>query len=343
MSIEMNDESTRCSRCHKLYPKRKGYFVKSYAPLYKGIGYIHICRECIDTLYNMYLNQCQDPAMAVRQICRKLDIYWNEGVYNMVEKRATPQTVVFAYLSRIASNTSNAGKCYDDTLNAENNLWNFADEIDIDDYNEAGGMSNKTAATDTSGSDESLDDIAEDIINFWGSGYTPDMYRELEKRKEYWLSRLPGGSDELDIGSETCIRQICALELDINKARSLGKPVDKLVGALNTILGSMNLKPAQRKNDDIENDINATPMGVWLYRYENKRPLPEVDEQLKDVNKIMKYVFTWMGHLCKMLGVKNGYTRMYEEEIERLRVFKPEYDGDEEDLIIESYSDVHSE
>ena len=39
-----------------------------------------------------------------------------------------------------------------------------------------------------------------------------------------------------------------------------------------------------------------------------------------------------------MLGVKNGYTKMYEDEINRLKVEKPEYDGDEEDLLIESYS-----
>lgn len=85
--------------------------------------------------------------------------------------------------------------------------------------------------------------------------------------------------------------------------------------------------------------MSSTPLGVWLWRYENKRPLPEIDESLKDVNHIKKYIFTWMGHLCKMVGVKNGYTKLYEEEIERLRVEMPEYDDDEEeDLLINAYS-----
>lgn len=58
------------------------------------------------------------------------------------------------------------------------------------------------------------------------------------------------------------------------------------------------------------------------------------------VNHIKKYVFTWFGHVCKMLGVKNGYTRMYEEEINRLRVEKPEYeDEDDETLLVDAYSE----
>lgn len=50
-----------------------------------------------------------------------------------------------------------------------------------------------------------------------------------------------------------------------------------------------------------------------------------------------------MGHLCKMLNIKNTFTRLYEEEVERLRVEKPEYeDEDEETLLIDSYSESES-
>ena len=102
----------------------------------------------------------------------------------------------------------------------------------------------------------------------------------------------------------------------------------------------MNIKPAQRKDDELEAELSSTPLGVWIYRFENKRPLPEIDDQLKDVNRLKKYIFTWMGHLCKMLGVKNGYTKLYDEEIDRLRVEKPEYDGDDDEaLMSHAYSE----
>lgn len=337
MALDMNDESIRCYRCRKIYDKRRGNFLKSYAPLYKGTGYIHICRECIGSIYNMYLKACDNPALATRQVCRKLDLYWDDGLFNTVEKKSTSQNVVFQYISRIAGISSCAGKCYDDTLIAEELLWSFTGNQSDENQDDT-----TLHSSDLEDEPNVIDEVGEDIVAFWGSGYTAEMYRELEERKEYWMSRLPG-SDDLDIGAEAYIRQICGLELDINKLRALGKSTDKQVTTLNALLGSMNMKPTQRRNEDLENDINTTPMGVWLYRYENKRPLPEIDDQLKDVNGVKRYVFTWMGHLCKMMGVENGYTKMYEKEVERLRVLKPEYDGDEEGLIIESYSDVHGE
>ena len=42
-----------------------------------------------------------------------------------------------------------------------------------------------------------------------------------------------------------------------------------------------------------------------------------------------------------MMNIKNGYTRMYEEEIDRLRVERPEYDGDDDETLLnDSYSSV---
>ncbi len=138
-----------------------------------------------------------------------------------------------------------------------------------------------------------------------------------------------------DVGADAIVRQLCALELDINRDRAAGKAVEKKVSLFNDMLGDLKLKPSQRK-DDVDTVTANTPLGVWLLKYENERPLPEIDDDLKDVNGIRKYVFTWMGHLCKMLGVKNAYSKLYEDEISKLRVEKPEYDGDDEELMMES-------
>ena len=49
----------------------------------------------------------------------------------------------------------------------------------------------------------------------------------------------------------------------------------------------------------------------------------------------MKYVTVWMfGHLCKMLGIKNSYCKMYEDEIAKLRVERPEYDDEDDDTML---------
>lgn len=322
MSLEMSSDKAVCHRCGTVYSRRKGYFPVSYSVLNKGTGHTHICRNCIDNIYDGYLSQCNDPKLAVRQVCRKLDLFWSEKVFDIVNKQSVPRSMMTQYLSKIAS-TTYAGKSYDDTLSLEGTLWNFGQNTTDAIVEEK--PEEKPVETPTQDGDESVSD---DIVMFWGSGYTPNMYRELEQRKAYWVKRL-GEDYEMDIGTEAIIRQICALELDINRDRAAGKAIDKNVNALNNLLGSAKLKPNQ-KNDDIDTDTINSPLGVWIYRYEYQKPLPDVDDDLKDVNKLRKYVFTWLGHLCKMLNIKNAYSDLYESEISKYTVDKPEYDGDDD-------------
>lgn len=334
MELETKTEGVHCYRCGAVFPKRKGYLPVSYGALYKGVGYIPYCRTCIDAMYNNYLDICKDEKTAARQVCRKLDLYWTEKVFDKAMAKSGLRSVMTQYISTLTGNTF-LGKSYDDTLMEENSLWSFP----------GGGMQNvfvPTAEAEDAEDEEEARKISNDVIAFWGTGYTPSMYLELEQRKKYYMSKL--GNSELDIGTEILIRQICNLEVSIARDSVAGKPIDKSVNSLNTLLGSLNLKPAQKKEEEIDAGLDTTPMGVWLYRYENKRPLPEIDDNLKDTNHLKKYIFTWMGHLCKMMGIKNGYTKLYEEEVERLKVTKPEYDGDDEEaLLSQSYSEGYTE
>lgn len=327
-AIEINSSSVVCCRCGKSYGKRKGNFLVHYGALYKGLGYMPVCKDCVDTVYNTYLAQCNNSADAVRQVCRKFDIYWSQKAFDAVSIRNTHRTLMTSYIQRINTATF-AGKCYDDTLSEEGTLWMFSrqdvvepvvTEIPVDEF-----------------VDEEDDfNVSDEVIEFWGEGYDSRTYDALEKRKSYWMSQLPNNNP--DIGAVAIIRQICPLELDINKYRAEGRDVDKLITSFDKLVNR--LKSGQTQSD-ADADMADTPMGVWLYRYENKRPLPEIDDDLKDVNGILKYVFIWLGHVCKMLGKKNGFSRMYEAEIQRLRVEKPEFDDieDDEDMMMEIFGE----
>lgn len=320
MAIEMSSDTAICSRCGRKYSRRKGYFPVSYAILYKGTGYVPVCKDCIDTMYNTYLAQCNNAKDAVRQMCRKLDLYWSESVYDVVERKSTTRTMMTQYITKINS-VSYAGKSYDDTLSEEGTLWNFNQVADdVSDYEDSDIQQNELLET------------PEEIITFWGSGYSDEMYRELEQRRQYWMSKFPEGT-ELDVGTEALIRQICSLELDINRDRIAGKSVDKSVNALNNLLGSANLKPTQQKADGDSAQEN-TPFGVWIRRWETQRPVPDPDPELEDVDGIIKYISIWfLGHLCKMLGIKNTYCRLYEEEIAKMRVDRPEYEDEDDETL----------
>ena len=328
-NIEISPSAVACCTCGKVFAKRKDAFPVSHAFLHKATGYLPYCKECVAALYQAYFEESKDPRIATRQMCRKLDLYWNDTLYEAAEKQSSARTVFMQYLRRV-NGARSSSKSYDDTLREEGTFWKFPDKEHSTDFSPHRKNLSVIYPDEYSDSEETEPiEIDQKTKDFWGPGYSNEMYYELQQRWEYWINRLPEGLT-LDVGTTALIQQICATELDINKIRASGGNVDKQVNTLNTLLGSALLKP---KADSGDTSLEKTPLGVWLYRYENKRPLPEIDDDLKDVNGIKRYVFTWMGHVCKMLGKKNRYSELYEDELAKYTVQKPEYDGDDEEAL----------
>lgn len=332
MGIDIDAIRAQCYKCGKEYGRHKGYFPVSYAVQHKGMGYIPVCKTCIDDMYNGYLSQCNDVGSAVRQTCRKLDLYWSESVYDLVSKKSTNHSMMTQYIAKINS-LKYAGKSYDDTLSEEGSLWDFIHD---------GSINFRNAAKDISFNKSEYPEITEEMLSFWGGDYSPDMYEILEKKFSYYKSNIP--QNTFDIGTEKLLRQICILEAIIDRDSAAGKPVEKSINTYNTLIGSLNLKPAQ-KREDLDQSAMSTPFGVWINRWENERPIPEVDPELKDIDGIKKYICVWFfGHLCKMLGIKNLYSKLYDEEIEKFRVERPEFDDeDEEDMIYDAFKDIEAD
>lgn len=333
MPIEINSSGVICGRCGTAYGKRRGNFLVNYGSLYKGIGHMSICKDCVNSIFEDYKSQCNgDIKLAMRQVCRKLDLYWSDKLFDSVEKRSAGRTIAIGYITRLTS-SNYAGKCYDDTLKSENSLWNDSNSV----YDSKKELNKSVDDEECLKTEKS--EISEDVIAFWGVGYTPEMYTNLEQRRSYWMSKFPDGT-ELDIGTEAIIRQICSLELDINRDRAAGRAVDKSINALNTLLGSASLKPAQKKSEDSDSSIDKTPLGMWAQKLEYERPIKEVDPDFQDVDGIARYISVWfLGHLCKMLGIKNTYCKLYEEEIAKMRIEHPEYEDEDDETM---FNDIFS-
>lgn len=329
-AIEINSSSAVCRKCGHAYGRLKGYFPVNYGSLYKGVGYLPYCRNCVDELYEIYLAESKSSELAVRQVCRKLDLYWNKGIFANVERKNSNRSMMTAYLAAI-NIPKYAGKSYDDTMKESGGLWSFgsvSSEQDIEPE-----------------VNDKYDDVSvppEDIKSFWGPGYSDSMYWELDARYSYWLKQYPEDY-ELTIGEMALLRQVCNLEITIAHNRSQNKSIEKEVNSLNSLLGNMNLRPDKKKN--AEGNLNeSTPFGVWIRKIEDTRPISEPDPSFKDVDGIRKYITVWFfGHLCKMLKINNSYSKLYEDEMARLRVERPEYEGEDDDAIIEDIFNRASE
>lgn len=304
-----------CARCGTAYSRKKGYFPVSHSPMYRGAGYLPWCNECIDKMYEEYVRELGDKE-AMRRMCMKMDLYWSESIYAMVERSAGTNSRIRNYIGK-TNIIRYIDKTFDDTLREEAANAEPADRFQFP------AQENEEDKEDKPSTDPS-------IIEFWGQGFDHDFYMELERRYKDWT----GGIDNLKQNERTLYKQICMQEVIIARDAAAGRPTDKSVNLLNTLLGSMNLKPSQQK-EEADAELEKMPLGVGIQKWEFNRPLPETPKKNRDIRGTIKNITTWyLGHACKMVGLKNSYTRMYEEAMEELRVKRPEYDEEDDDSVL---------
>lgn len=296
-----------CCCCGKKYSRQKGNFSFSQSPLYKGNNsYLPICNHCIDNLVEQYTEILGTQDEAIKRVCMHWDIYYNESLLQSSRKTSADQSRIKNYI-RQCNLTQNAGFTYDSYIKQE-----LEKGIEtIQDFEDLKNRDNDIK-------------IKEKVIKFWGLGYTPDEYKYLQDQYDDWTARHECKSK----AQETLFQNICLAQLSIRKAQTNGGKVKEAMDAFQSLLGSANLKPVQTNDNALADNMT---MGVLLKKYEETEPLPEISDDLKDVDNIGRYISVFfLGHLCKMMSIKNKFARMYEEEMAKYTVQKPEYEGDEE-------------
>lgn len=309
-----------CCRCGTAYSRQKGYFPVSHSPMYRGTGYLPICSDCIDSVYEQYREMLVDDREAMRRICMKLDLYWDDSIYDMVERTAGVHSRVRNYIGK-TNLMKYIDKTFDDTLleEAAKNLEKNADSFKFEE--------NMLPVNDK----DDLSSVEQRVIDFWGRGYDAMFYDDLEKRYANWTN----GLGELSPVQESLYKQVCLNEVIIFRSGAKGEATDKATKNLLDALGSLNIKPSQTKNDAQDADLEKLPLGVGIQTWEFSRPLPETPDKLKDKSHMIKDITVWfLGHACKMVGLRNSYCKMYEQAMDELRVKKPECADEDDDTML---------
>ncbi len=321
---ELNKQKFYCCRCGTAYPQLKGHFPVSHSPMYRGSKYIPLCGECVEGMFQTYSRELGSERAAMQRICMKLDLYWSHKLAGMVEASQNVGSYVRSYITK-TNIRGYIGKTYDDTI-AE----------------EEGGLA-VVSKSPSNQSQQNLNDncaeqeVSAELIQFWGAGRPPQAYFDLEAKKKYYMSRYPE-EHEFTLGDELLLKQISALELEIDRDSAAERPVDKNRALLASYISNAQLKPTKKKSDDSDSELENMPLGVGLQKWEQDRPLPPTPDELKDVSGMVKNIHTWVfGHLSKMVGLKNSACQLYEEAMEDLRV-KPEFeDEDDDDTILTDF------
>lgn len=321
-----------CVMCGRHYSAQKGNFPASHSTIYRAnAGYIPVCNKCVDELFEHYSNVLGNEYDALERMCMKFDVYWNSEVLDMVI-RGNPQASRFrTYIAR-----TNLGKyvtlTYDDTIRE-------AAELKAAQEAEAAAVAELEAAMAAEAVIEEIVDaedlVTPEMIEFWGTGYTPSFYLALEKRYARWTEGMEKPLSSVD---ETTYKQISLMECTITRDSAAGKNIEKSVSTLNSMLASI-------KKDGADTEFENLPFGVGIKMYENTRPIPQPDPEFADVDGIVRYISIWfLGHLCKMLNIRNTYCKLYEDELAKMRLERPDLEEeDDETLFSDIFGDTVNE
>lgn len=306
------DGEVKCVCCGKVYKKQDGNFLSTASIMYAGNnGFVPFCKSCLQKYFDQLVEYFSgNEEKALDKICMLCDWYFCDEAAMMTRKSSYSR--VFLYPSKANLPQIKAkGTTYLDTIR---------DRATV-----------KIAPTATDG--ESADaEVNPDAVpaatyEFFGHGFDPQHYKFLQAQYDDWTSRYECSTK----AQEEIFKQLCIAQLNINIAQRTGNPkaVADAQKALQDLLGSGNLKPAQNTDNAL---ADQNTFGTLIQKLENEEPVMEPAPEWQDVDGIRKYISTWfLGHMCKLLHLKNDAATEYEKEIAEYTVTKPQYNEDSED------------
>lgn len=319
-NVERKSKATKkdkyvCFYCGNEYVETNYY--KSFGNFYNNMGKIPYCKQCIERFYQYYFDKytnegCLTPEEnAVKRVCMAMDIYYTRANFVSAMKKIKQDNINISPMGQYMKTISLSqykNKSYDNTVSDEEREKLAVSLMD---------MSNI--------SDRRVD---EDTIKFFGAGFTDDDYEFLKEQYDDWVTRHECQTK----AQEEVFKRICFKQLEILKATRLGEDTKNLDDTFQKLLDTAKLQPKQNSG---ETASDAQTFGTLIDKWENTRPLPEIDEELKDVDKIAWYMDVFFrGHLSKMMGLKSGLSNLYSKFMKKYTVEKPEYNDDEDSEVL---------
>lgn len=329
-----------CLCCNEKYDNSVYY--DTVSPLYRATGKIPYCEDCLKKIFKEYLRffeniNCNDPeSKAVQRFCMAFDLYYSEKVYiaaknDMVNKlKKSTSAKDFSIISFYLKQTKLCqyrDKTYKDTIKEES----------------ANAAANKGSKKEQSGSILKSDDCSaassiKRSEKFFGSGFSDADYLYLQEQYDDWVSRHECKTKS----QEENFKQICFIQLALLKANRTGEDTKDLNATYLKLTEAGRLQPKQNIGD-VLSDVQS--WGTIVEKIETTRPIPEAEEEFKDVDRIGLYEDVFLrGHQAEMLGINKGSAhKRYIEYLKQYTVNKPKYefedDGDTEVLFDKIFSD----
>lgn len=323
-----NPETLVCDYCNKRLDAKE--FYTSDSDFHRAVGKIPYCKECVAELYNLYYDKYYKQGLdfpdrkAMDKLCMTFDTYYSDEIFDTALKyieEHVDTTIVKTYF-RMVKMYQHRNKDYDLTVREK--------------YNNAQDM----AAASTKRNNVMLDAVEikeeqkrniKEAEALFGFGFQQLDYIFLYDQYKDWTLRHECNTKV----QEELFKEICLTQLELQKKHRSGDDTKDLMTSFQKLLDTANLQPKQNTSETLS---DAQTFGKLLDKWETERPLPEIDEELQDVDRIGLYIDVFFkGHLAKMMGFKNSKSYLYDKFMADYTVHKPEYeDYEDEEALFDS-------
>lgn len=284
-----------CHKCGNFYPVANYYQNRSFAS-----GYFPICTDCL-------LDMATD-----------FDKSGNKHIDNKEKAKATAQFMDIPFLEKVYDEAIVALKSAE-SLRVRTAWQQMIMTITLTPEYMGKHWKDSQFTGDEYVRDPSVEVKARpQIKELFGEGFSETDYVYLQNQYDDWKARTSVDSKS----QETYIVRICFKLLDIWKAQKNGKDTKELDKSLNELMAAANLQPKQNVANAATDSLT---FGQLIEKWELEKPIPEPDEEFKDVNNIGRLVKVYFaGHLAKALGLRNAISEEYDQEMAKYTVKKPQ-------------------
>lgn len=324
----LDSDIMHCAKCDNWY-RNTGMHKGFYQDARFKSGFFPICKECVQMLVEQRKketdipNETKDSVKFILQLMDKpyYDELYTKCVEGVKDGKSDPtnkKTYVSpfkVYITQIQSLPNYKGRKWKDSK------FGSSEERPVEEHY-----------------DEN-DEIFVRAKDHFGNEYTlPDLYF-LEKEYSDWCNRYECNTKAL----EELFKNIAFTQLELHKARLNGESTDKLTATLQKLMETGDITPKQNKND-VTGGVES--FGQLIQKLEETRPVATIDPELADVDKIGLYISVYfLGHLCKMLHIKNRYAKLYDDYMHQYAASRPEFsvEEDSEDIFNKIYGGMLDE
>lgn len=309
----INNELIYCSHCGQ-WKSAATFYASDSNP--DGIEH-YACRECIleeCTDYDKKTGIRTDNKEKTVETFRKLDWYFDERVYIDQMQSLSEQTG-----EKIRSTAVQQFIVMYKSLPNWKGL-KFADSVFIDDEEMSTQLNSNRKPR-------------KEIVKLFGNFSNEDLLY-LQDQYDDWCARTEVNSKS----QQTYIIRICFKLLDIYKAQKSGKDTDKLDKSLNELLAAANLQPRQNVGNAATDSLT---FGQLIEKWELESPIPEAQGEFADPDHIGKFLRVWFkGSLMRALGLDGGYSKEYDDYVQKYTVEKPQNIDDDDSVDETMYEKV---